>query len=671
MTVPVYSGHIKLLHSLKRIVILFFFIGISGGVSILQAAGRNNDALIPIHSLFLNAKTTWAYKVSPDGNYIAWIGTKGIKPTIFIRKINETRFKTVRNPFKTGIYDYQWAKDSKHLFFSKDHDGKRDFNIYKVDVSKPSLNPINLTPFPGKTFWAHSLTGTNGDILAYGNGRNGKDMDLYLINIETGKLKMVYQNPGVVDDIAVDDSCRVRAIICLDSIGGNGALKLIDKQGNVKKIFAWENEFGIVHRMPVMIINHSISGNFLYVSSMLNRDTRALVQIDLDDFTEKIIFENPEFDIEDVFMDQSGKPFAAVIHPDYPQLCFIDTTVKSDWESVAPPGPFGIQWLSGDRDGKFATIRLYTDTSSQFYLWDKEAKKMKVLATDPISKFSNLLSKVRPIKFNARDGMPIHGYLTIPRFPSSSKIPLITYVHGGPPFRDHWRCDNEVQFFANRGYAVLQVNYRGSAFYGKKFMEAGKHEFAGLMRTDIMDGISYVIEKGIIDTQKIAIAGWSFGGYGAMMWSAKVPGYFRCAVAACGPTDYKAALDNYVLYGKNELPYWYAYAGDPSTTEGLALLRDTSPIYFTDSIVCPVFLYYGKNDPLINYESQAEPFIKKLEKTNKNIKCFIAENEGHGIVHSNNILRYHRIQEKFLAKWLGGKNAGFDLFEVGYILFWL
>lgn len=167
-----------------------------------------------------------------------------------------------------------------------------------------------------------------------------------------------------------------------------------------------------------------------------------------------------------------------------------------------------------------------------------------------------------------------------------------------------------------------------------------------------------LIQKGIIDTQKIAIAGWSFGGYASLMWPAKSPGYFRCAVAACGPTDFKAVLDNYVLYGKNELPYWYAYAGDPSTTEGLELLRNTSPLFFTDSITCPVLLYYGKNDPLINYESQAIPFINKLEKTNRNVQYFIAGNEGHGIVHSNNVLRFHRLQEKFLAEWLGGKNAG-------------
>lgn len=671
MTLPICSRYTKLLHSLNRFVILLSSISLSSGVSILYATPGNNDSLIPIHSLFLNSKTTWAYKVSPDGNYIAWIGTKGLKPTIFIRKINETKFKTVKNPFKTGIYDYQWSKDSRHLIFVKDNDGKRDFNVYKVDVSKSSLTPVNLTSFQGNTFWIHSQTDLNGDILVYGNSRNGKDMDLYLINIETGTLKLVYQNPGNVDDVAVDDSCRVRAVIRLDTIGGNGALQLIDKQGNVTKSFAWKNDFGIVHRMPIMIISHSISNNYLYVSSQLNRDTRALLQINIENFTENIIFENPEFDIEDVFMDQSGKPFAVVIHPDYPQLCFIDTMIKSDWESVAPPSPFGIQWLSADRNEKLATIRLYTDTSSQFYLWDKESKKIKVLATDPIAKFSNLLSKIRPVKFNSRDGTPIHGYLTIPRFPSYTKMPLIALVHGGPPFRDHWGCDNTIQFFANRGYAVLQVNYRGSAFYGKKFMEAGKHEFAGLMRTDVMDGISYVIEKGIIDTTKISIVGGSFGGYAALMWSARAPGYFRCAIASCGPTDYKAVIDDYVLYGKNELPYMYAYAGDPSTNEGLALLRNSSPLYFTDSIICPVFLFYGKNDPLVNYASQAEPFIKKLEKTNRNIRYFIAGNEGHGIVHSNNILRYRRHQEKFLAKWLGGKNAGLDLFEFGYILFWM
>lgn len=671
MTTPIHSEYLKLFHSLKYAVILFFFVAISGNVSILLATGRNNDALIPIHSLFLNTKTTWAYKVSPDGNYIAWIGTKGTKSTIFFRKITATEFKTVRNPFKTGITDYQWSKDSKHFIFSKDNGGKRDFHVYKVDINKPVLNPVNLTPSSGVTFLIHSLL-DNENMLVYVNGRNGKDMDLYLLNIETGALKLIYENPGNVDDVSVDDSCRIRAIICLDSIEGNGALKLIDKQGNVKKTFAWENDYGIMHRMPIMLISHITSNNYLYVSSQHNRDTRALVQIDLETDEEKVLFENPSFDIEDVFLDQSGKPFSVVIHPDYPGICFIDETIKNEWLSVVPSGPFGIQWLSVDKNGKFATIRLYTDTSSQFILWDKETRKIQVLSTDPIDKFSHLLSKVHPIEFNARDGMLIHGYLTIPRFPSSPQMPLIAYVHGGPPFRDHWEYDNEVQFFASRGYAVLQVNFRGSAFYGKKFMEAGKHEFAGLMRTDMMDGISYVIKKGIIDTQKIAIGGCSFGGYAALMWAAKEPGYFRCAVDECGPTDWKAVLDKFVIYGKHELPYWYAYAGDPSTTDGLALLRNSSPLYFTDSITCPTLLYYGKNDPLVNYEYQFEPLLKKLKTTNKNTKHILARNEGHGrILNWKNVLRYRRLEEKFLAEWLGGRNAGFDLFELGYLFFWL
>jgi dipeptidyl aminopeptidase/acylaminoacyl peptidase len=264
------------------------------------------------------------------------------------------------------------------------------------------------------------------------------------------------------------------------------------------------------------------------------------------------------------------------------------------------------------------------------------------------------MAPVQPIEFTARDGLRIHGYLTIPVGSTGTNLPMVVTVHDGPWDRVYWSFDRQTQFLANRGYAVLSVNFRGSRGYGKGFMQAGIGEFAGAMHHDILDAVSWAIEEGIADSDRVAIYGWGYGGYEALVAVSRTPNVFAAAIDAAGTTDWEETLRSLPPYMQKRRLMLQAYVGDPSTREGREALREASPIHQLDRIVRPLLVVQGGNDPW-GLQGEAESMVARLREHDAPVEYLLLKNEGRSIQNWENMLRFYRALESFLAKHLGGR----------------
>jgi dipeptidyl aminopeptidase/acylaminoacyl peptidase len=274
------------------------------------------------------------------------------------------------------------------------------------------------------------------------------------------------------------------------------------------------------------------------------------------------------------------------------------------------------------------------------------------------------LPEQRPITLQSRDGLPLHGYLTLPYGMEAKKLPTVLYVHGGPWARDTWlNGDPMVPFLANRGYAVLQVNYRGSSGYGRVFQEAAQGEFAGKMHTDLLDGVDYLVQQGITDPGKVAIMGASYGGYASLVGMTFTPERFACGISFVGMSDLASLVENAPPYWELSKPLWTKYVGDPSKPEARAVMNSKSPLYFADKVQAPLLILHGANDARVKLD-QSTRMVDALTLAGKKVDFHVFKNAGHGDYSWSNRLTYYRKTEDFLAQCLGGRSNGFDYYQL-------
>jgi dipeptidyl aminopeptidase/acylaminoacyl peptidase len=612
--------------------------------------------LLPVRDFVANTDYNGLYQISPDGRKLAWQAVSGLRESLFVKSLESGDVTII--PIKG---EYLWAQDSRHLFFYRDRKGNEDYHVLLRDTANPDGRPVDLTPYDGTRAYVQQVIESDPrHVLIAHNRRDRHVFDLFKIDLDTGREEPVATNPGQVTRWLTDRDGVLWGRVRQEGEGYH--LERYDAGAHAwNSVYQWDR-FDVVAPLAL-----SVDRKAVWMVSNRGRDLQALVKLDLATSRETVLYQPPTVDIAGLlFSHRTREPVLAYAQPDYPHIEFLDRALQSDLAPFLSSSPQGLRVTSMDDQDRLMTVEVYTALGKQFYLFDRTSKQRTLLGESASMQFAESLAPVKAIQFQSRDGLTLHGYLTLPKGAATKNLPTVLLVHGGPWFRDQWGADyytnRLAQFLANRGYAVAQINYRGSAGYGRKFMEAAIGEFGGKMHDDLIDAVQWLVSEGITDPQRVAIAGRSFGGYAALVGLTFTPEIFACGVDIVGLSD--LTTQKGPAYGELGRYWWERYFGDPDIPADLEKMKQRSPYYHADAIRRPVLIAYGANDARVQRE-QSEKMIAALEAAHKEVQSLVLRNEGHLITRwPSNLTMYRRIED-FLAGCLGGRSSGFDYYQLG------
>jgi dipeptidyl aminopeptidase/acylaminoacyl peptidase len=549
------------------------------------------------------------------------------------------------------LEEFWWGKDSRHILFSWDEYGDENYHLLMADTEHPKAPYVDLTPHPGVLVLFHQEFPSDPvHLLIQHNRRDRALFDLYRLNIDTREETLVAKNPGDVLDWITNPAGEVLARSRqLDS--GGWKMEVYDKDAD-----AWSEGFSGEDEDEFSVIGYPLDPHDVRALSGRGRDRISLVQVDLATGREEILYEHPEVDVESAWArDETNELMAAFACPDRWQVKYFDSELEEVMNRFRGDSNRYAEQYDASRDERFWIINTESDTEGlAWYLYDKETKRERLLSRSDIASYQDRMAPMQPIQFATQDGLEIHGYLTIPVGSTGTDLPMVVTVHDGPWDRTYWSFDREAQLLANRGYAVLNVNFRGSSGYGKNFKQAGVGEFAGAMHNDILDAVSWAVAEGIADPDRVAIYGWGYGGYEALVAASYTPDVFAAAIDAAGTTDWERVLDSLPPYMQTTRIALQTFIGDPSTREGSKALEWASPIYKIEQIVRPLLVVQGGNDAW-GIQGQVEEMVSRLRKRKAPVEYLFLKKEGRWIQNWENQLRFYRALESFLNKHLDGR----------------
>ena len=588
-------------------------------------------------------------QISPDGSRLAYLAPDEGVMNIWVRTIGRDDDRPVTKDRGRGIQRYFWAADNAHLLYSCDCLAEESRRVYAVDLN--THKERDLTPFEGVHAWVIAIEQKfPNEILLAINKRVPQLHDIYRADLSTGKLTLEARNDKGFAGWVADGDFHLRAGVTVTPDGGTALLVRDTVDSSWRTLTTWPAEdcFG---SGP---IGFTPNGGSMYIISSVGSDTSQLRIIDLQTGSEKTIASDDFVDVSDVIVHPTTRVLQAVgFTRDRLHWQVLDPSIVDDFAAIKQTrrGDFGI--INRDHQDEVWLVYFMTDSGpTYYYAYDRRSKEARFLFTHRRAAEGLRLPHVEPIEFNARDGLTIHGYLTTPLGVPPKNLPTVLKVHEGPWYRDKWGCCAEVQWLANRGYAVLQVNFRGSRGYGKKFLNAGNREWGGKMQDDLIDGVNWVIEQGVADSKRVAIYGASYGGYATLVGLTQTPDVFCCGVDISGPS-------NLVSWMEYIPPYWQAYGpilwdrvGHPQ--KDAEFLKSRSPFFKADRIIKPLLIVQGANDRHVQKAETLE-IVKTLQAAGKTVEYIEYPDEGHGISHHPNRLDFFARAEKFLAEHLGGR----------------
>ncbi len=620
--------------------------------------GSQLPGLIPLRHLVVNRETSFNYRISPDGLKLGWIAVKGEILTVHFKQIGGDKVTTLSPAVPGSIFGFVWTPDSQRVLYWQDQSGNENYHIYLADSDHPDQPAVDLTPFENTRAGIHQIVRTDPDnVLITHNNRDKTAYDLYRVNLKTREQTMLAQNPGDVLFWLTDDAGSLRA--------------RVRKKAEEMRIFeifnplenTWKALMSLDLEDSLRILSFTAEGDAVWALSNRARDRISLVRLDLATGAEKLVYEDPQVDISGAFISYLTKePLVAVAFPNYQNLHFFNPEIEADARIFLDQDHVALDLNSADYEERTFTVAAYTDKGYEYYLFNRDTRQKVLLHRNPISKYQDSLAAAQPVSFKSRDHLTIHGYLTLPQGTPGKELPMVLLVHGGPWARDYWGYSSTVQLLANRGYAVLQINYRGSTGYGRAFKEAAIGEFAAKMHTDLIDGLNWAVTQGIADPQKIAIFGFSYGGYASLVGLTFTPEIFACGVDVFGISNLVTFAQSVPQYWKNWMPLWYKYVGNPDDPEDRRRMKAQSPLFRVDQIQRPLLIVQGANDARVK-QQESDQIVNAMRKAGKDVEYIIFKNEGHSIRNWQNRIIFYRKLEDFLAGHLGGRSAGFDLYE--------
>jgi dipeptidyl aminopeptidase/acylaminoacyl peptidase len=624
-------------------------------------AGNGMPDLIPVRDFVANRGSNFNYAISPDGKKLAWIAVKGVTLHIHVKNLESKSILTI----PANWYGFVWAQDSRHLLGHFNVNGDENTYVVALDTEQPDndLNKKVITPFGGvKAQLLRTIVNDPAQILVTHNQRDKTVFDLYRININTNEQILLAENPGNVTQWLSNSFGEFAGrIVKQDSTIW---LELSQSTpGAFKPVYQWSSDDLV---SVVSVIDH---GATVYLLSNKGRDRLELIELATESGDERVVYADPVADISQVFTHPiTDKPLLVISNPDFPKAVLLDQSFSSAFSFFNNTEPANIAIASSDNLLQRLTILLNTDKGYEYLLYDMVTHSSERLGAMPLLEQKDLLADISPIEITSRDKVPLRGYLSLPKGVPAQRLPMVLLVHGGPWDRDHWAYNSEVQFLANRGYAVLQLNYRGSSGYGRHFQELAIGEFAGKMHDDLLDGVNWAIDTGIADPAKIAIVGTSYGGYAALVGLSFTPDVFACGIDINGMSDLVRLTKNYPPYWKLEMYRWYKYVGDPRIEADRAVMLARSPLPKVASINKPLLVIQGRDDVRVQKEQSIE-LVNKMVQANKEVDFWLIPGTGHGLMHWPVRLKQFRKTEDFLADCLGGRSSGFDFYQLGAWLF--
>lgn len=625
----------------------------------------SNAQTVPLldRDLFFGNPEIAGGQISPDGKYITFMKEHHGIMNVFIKGFDEP-FEKARpvTDSKRPLYGYFWTYDSKYILYVKDNDGDENMNVFAVDPnSKSAASPLpvsrNLTPMKNVAAQIFLVSKKNPDIMYVGlNDRDPAWHDLYELSISTGKTKLLYKNTERITGFDFDWNETMRAMSKTDE-KGNTILYKVGEGNKLTPIY----DFNVQESAYITGWTED-NKNCYFVSNKGDLDKSVLFMMDWETSKLTEVERDPmnKVDFGGAIFDSESHKFVGTSYT-------VDKTVnywRDDYyknlyaylEAQFPGKEVSVQ--SATRDKSKMLIATSGDRfASELHLYDATTKKLTFQYTSrpALKAVEQYLAPMQPITYKSSDGLEIPAYLTLPVGIDPKNLPVVMLIHGGPKGpRDSWGYDPEAQFLANRGYAVLQPNFRASGGYGKKFLNAGDGQWGLLMQDDITWGVKYLVEKGIADKNRVAIMGGSYGGYATLAGLAFTPELYACGVDIVGPSNIFTLLESVPAYWESGRAFLYGMVGDPNTEAGKKRIREASPLFSADKIVKPLLIIQGANDPRVK-QAEADQIVVALRDKGKQVAYLLAKDEGHGFAKPLNKKAMYAEVEQFLASVLKGR----------------
>jgi dipeptidyl aminopeptidase/acylaminoacyl peptidase len=612
--------------------------------------------LIPRRILFGNPDKA-SPRIAPNGSRLAFIApVDGVLNVWVSPDLDPAKAKPVTSDTKRGIRSYFWAYTNEHILYVQDVGGDEDWHVYAVNLQTGKT--LDLTPLKKIsaqiTEVSHKFP---GEILIGLNDRDERLHDLYRVNIETGERKLVEKNDESFAGYMTDDDYHVRFGIRFTPDGGNEIMKPDDKGG-------WSPFLKIAMEDTVTTnpVGFNKTNDEMYLIDSRGRDTGVLKIVNLETGEEKIIAEHDKVDIGGIMMHPTEKTIQAVSN-NYlrTEWDFRDEQVKADFDELRKLADGEIDIASRTLDDQTWVVAFVVDNGPvRYYLYDRKTKQATFLFTNRKELEGLPLVKMHPVVVPARDKLDLVCYLSLPAGSDPDgdgrpdrPLPMVLNVHGGPWARDAWGFDPEHQFLANRGYAVLSVNFRGSTGFGKNFVNAGNKEWAGKMHLDLLDAVDWAVKQKIAAVDKVGIMGGSYGGYATLVGVTMTPDVFACGVDIVGPSNILTLLSTIPPYWEPAKQMFKDRVGDYETEEGKKFLTERSPLTFVDKIKRPLLIGQGANDPRVK-QAEADQIVKAMQDKKIPVTYVLFPDEGHGFARPENRLSFYAVTEAFLAEHLGG-----------------
>jgi dipeptidyl aminopeptidase/acylaminoacyl peptidase len=601
--------------------------------------------LIPRDVLFGNPEKVGP-ALSPDGTRIAYLAPHAGLLSVWVRSVGADDDRLVASDPTRPIRNAFWSPRGDRVLYLQDAGGDENFHLFAADPD--GVTPaIDLTPFEATRVMVQAIDFTRPDtMLVAMNRRDPQLFDIYRLDPATGETVLDTQNPGAISSFAEDVELRVRAGVIQHPDASTEILVRDDLDAPWRTLARFASDDG-----TPALVGFTLDGSSLLVITSADADAARLVRFDLETGARTDIAGDPHYDINDVqFSPRTKTPIAASVARERSEWIVLDHAYDADFAALAAQVPGDIGIASIDRDDRVWLVSsLIDDGSPSYWSYDRSSRTAtKLFVTRPaLQRYT--LSPMQPIAFDARDGLTIHGYLTRPADAPPGRLPAIVLVHGGPWARDLWGYNATVQWLANRGYAVLQPNFRGSTGYGKAFLNAGDREWAGTMRTDLLDAKAYLVREGIADPLRVAIMGGSYGGYATLTALAFEPLAFACGVDIVGPSNLNTLLASIP-------PYWAPMRATFTRRMGdtEAVLAEQSPLHRASEIRAPLLIGQGANDPRVKI-AESDQIVAAMRERKLDVQYIVFEDEGHGFARPENAKRFNAAVERFLAAHLGGR----------------
>lgn len=645
--------------TIRLLTLLAFF-----AAGLTSQAQKNELPPLLDRELFFDNPEISGGQLSPDGKYLSFIKPYNGVMNIWVKKFDEAfdAARPLTADVQRPVRSYFWSRDGKYILYAQDKGGDENFNIYSVDPSAPDAAgagvPENrdLTNLKGVRVQIYSVPKTDPDVIYIGlNDRDPAWHDLYKMKLSTGERTLLRQNSPEdrITGWIFDWNDELRLAMRSNFDGSNDILR-VDENG-FTPIYS-TNVFESAYPAGFSKDNQKV---YLVTNKGDDVDLTRLVLFDLKTLKEEFVEADPlkRVDLDNVsFSEVTREIVFTTYEDDRLRYYWKDNSLKEDYDLISKQLP-GVEpyFARTTADERYWIIGSYSDVDpGTTYLFDRKTKKLTFQYRPRPNIPVEHMAHMKAIRYPSSDGLEIPAYLTLPKGIEHKNLPLIVMPHGGPWARSGWGFNSYAQFLANRGYAVLDPNFRASTGYGKSFVNAGNKEWGRKMQDDITWGVKYLVEQGIVDPEKVGIMGGSYGGYATLAGLAFTPDVFACGVSIVGPSNLITLLNSIPPYWESIRKVFYLRMGDPSTPEGETDLKAMSPLFSAAKIKSPLLVVQGANDPRVK-QHESDQIVVALRDRGFDVEYIVAPDEGHGFARPVNNMAMLAAAEKFLSKHLGGR----------------